>query len=78
MSLMDGSPSARLRTAVDSDAQLALDNIRTADDEVEILNASEELHKGWISVKKEWLGKRSVKGKNAKKKAQRNEWRRRD
>lgn len=35
-----------LSPGADSDAQLALDNIRTADDDVEILNASEELHKG--------------------------------
>lgn len=35
-----------LSLGADSNAQLALDNIRTGDDEVEILNASEELHKG--------------------------------
>lgn len=43
----------------DSDAQRALGSTGTADEEVEILNASGELREGWISVKEEWLEERN-------------------
>lgn len=58
----------------DSDAQRAPGSTGTADEEVEILNASEEPHEGWISVREEWLEERSRR----EKKAGGDEWRRRD
>lgn len=36
----------------DSAGQLFLDKIKTTDDKVEILNASEGLNKGWITKNK--------------------------
>lgn len=51
---------------MDSNARLALDNIRAADDEVETLNASEELHErsGWRRGVGGWGGEES-RGKKA-------------
>lgn len=61
----------------DSDAQRALGSTGTADEEVEILNASGELHEGCISVKEEWLEERNGR-KKGDVSARGDEWRRRD